>query len=639
MTVQRLLLRSRALNCSVHHIIRPRWAPRTAIPTYRRQFHLSAPSLAARTVKAKVVDEADGVRVFEESADGPSEFTVQSTVDDGDVEITAADEARIQAWQKEFDISDDMLAYLVTRYPGIEQDQIEKIKLGELTEQQLPKLLYPDGNIPPQVPSLEELGEEATEEEKELAKSLVEHKDNEEDREAKKIAKAMAEDERFEKMFLMGLTEAERKEFDKMMNDPELRNMLRGMNGMAEEEEEEEEEEDEDEDENDEDDSKGSGSDDRKDIAKLMGELEKELDDPKLVRQLTKLAKRDPESRADSEKLLERLKEEKRLKLQSDSLGEREGGEAATKPEIASESSSQLLDNLLARIPSRAKAEADSQPDVNLDSLMTAEMDSIPDDLKTTVLRMEREELTKKVREKRGFWNLGDPHMGADEVFQGDDISSMGHGELEQHREIREYARYAAWEMPLLTKLWKPFELPKDTQPLRFRYTTYMGEHHPAEKKVVLKFVPKDLQKLAGLTDEQITKLIKLCGARYNPETEIVKMSCESFETQAQNKRYLGDLVDKLIAEAKDTRDMFEDVPLDTRHHKKKSWFDFPENWLMTPARKQELEGKRSVLLEAEEQRRLQGRIVDGLDTIAKALGAGRNEPQPVMVGAPSRRG
>ena len=40
---------------------------------------------------------------------------------------------------------------------------------------------------------------------------------------------------------------------------------------------------------------------------------------------------------------------------------------------------------------------------------------------------------------------------GEDDEFDGDDISSTAHGELEQHREIRDYARIAAWEMPLLS--------------------------------------------------------------------------------------------------------------------------------------------------------------------------------------------
>jgi small subunit ribosomal protein S35 len=97
-------------------------------------------------------------------------------------------------------------------------------------------------------------------------------------------------------------------------------------------------------------------------------------------------------------------------------------------------------------------------------------------------------------------------------------------------------------------ELAKPFEPPTADTPLRFRYTTYMGEQHPAEKKVVLEFCPEDMP---GLTDIQTNKLRKLVGPRLNPETDIVKMSCEMYPSQAQNKRYLGDLVESLLAEAK----------------------------------------------------------------------------------------
>lgn len=82
---------------------------------------------------------------------------------------------------------------------------------------------------------------------------------------------------------------------------------------------------------------------------------------------------------------------------------------------------------------------------------------------------------------------------------------------------------------------------------LRFRYTTYMGENHPAEKKVVVEFCPEDLP----LTEAQQLKLKKLAGTRYNGGTGIVKMSCEMFEEPAQNKRYLLDLVKKLVEEAR----------------------------------------------------------------------------------------
>lgn len=103
----------------------------------------------------------------------------------------------------------------------------------------------------------------------------------------------------------------------------------------------------------------------------------------------------------------------------------------------------------------------------------------------------------------------------------------------------------------MLTKsleLAKPFQPPTADMPLRFRYTTYMGDQHPAEKKVVLEFSPADMP---NITDLQREKLKKLAGVRYNPGTDIVKMNCEMFETQAQNKRYLGDMVDSLLAEAR----------------------------------------------------------------------------------------
>jgi small subunit ribosomal protein S35 len=45
-----------------------------------------------------------------------------------------------------------------------------------------------------------------------------------------------------------------------------------------------------------------------------------------------------------------------------------------------------------------------------------------------------------------------DPHgSGDDPEFAGDDITSIAHAELDDHREMREYARLAAWELPLLT--------------------------------------------------------------------------------------------------------------------------------------------------------------------------------------------
>ncbi|KAI9853893.1 MAG: 37S ribosomal protein S24, mitochondrial [Vezdaea acicularis] len=206
-----------------------------------------------------------------------------------------------------------------------------------------------------------------------------------------------------------------------------------------------------------------------------------------------------------------------------------------------------------------------------------------------------------------------------DPLVEGDDITPLAHAELDQHREMRQYARLAAWEMPLLSTLAKPFEPPAVDEVLRFRYTTYMGEKHPAENKVVLQFCTSDMP---GLTKEQRDKLIKLVGPRYNPETDVVKMSCEMFDTQAQNKRYLGDIVDKLLAEARDSTDTFADIPFDFRHHTFKRKIQFPEHWKITPERQEELEFKRAQRALEEEERTAAGLLVDGAAEIGKVLAA-----------------
>jgi small subunit ribosomal protein S35 len=205
-------------------------------------------------------------------------------------------------------------------------------------------------------------------------------------------------------------------------------------------------------------------------------------------------------------------------------------------------------------------------------------------------------------------------------------LPSQAHADIETHREIRSLARKAAWEMPLLGSLSKPFTPPTHATPLRWRYTTYMGEVHPAAKKVVVEFAPADLP---DLNEKQKLKFVKLAGARWNPDKETVRMSCESFETQAQNKRFLGETIGKLLAEARDPNaDSFEDVPLDLRHvenkrmqRKQKALLrarlgnpntGFPVEWRMTEERRAELDAKRNAVLEAPAVEQIEAEGVEG---------------------------
>lgn len=57
---------------------------------------------------------------------------------------------------------------------------------------------------------------------------------------------------------------------------------------------------------------------------------------------------------------------------------------------------------------------------------------------------------------QRGFWAEDEDDEFAlvedgDEEVNDDEITSMAHAEMEFHREMRQYARIAAWDMPMLS--------------------------------------------------------------------------------------------------------------------------------------------------------------------------------------------
>jgi len=140
-----------------------------------------------------------------------------------------------------------------------------------------------------------------------------------------------------------------------------------------------------------------------------------------------------------------------------------------------------------------------------------------------------------------------------------------------------------------------------------------------------------------GLTAAQVSKMIKLTGPRYNPTTKIVKMSCEKFDTQARNKRFLGDTIANLIKAAKDDTDTFEDVPFDFRHHTPKKRAEFPKDWVLTKERKIYLEEKRKKTEYLEDQRQGNGMLVDGKRVLDMSLPfmneSQQQAPQTVMAG------
>jgi small subunit ribosomal protein S35 len=184
-----------------------------------------------------------------------------------------------------------------------------------------------------------------------------------------------------------------------------------------------------------------------------------------------------------------------------------------------------------------------------------------------------------------------------------------------------------------LPELARPFEPPTAATPFRFRYTSYLGESHPAANKVVVEFSPSDL----GLSSIERAKLIKLSGPRYNPSSDLIKLATEQFDTQTQNKRFLGESIQALIAEAKDATDTFEDVPFDFRHHKPKVHHEFPKEWILTPERKRYLAEKRAEAARLEDQKRGNGELIDGQTVIETSLPLVA-EAEPVLIETPRRK-
>ncbi|KAI8376253.1 mitochondrial ribosomal subunit protein-domain-containing protein [Radiomyces spectabilis] len=159
------------------------------------------------------------------------------------------------------------------------------------------------------------------------------------------------------------------------------------------------------------------------------------------------------------------------------------------------------------------------------------------------------------------------------EPFEFDDQTTIGHDLFNNIREVRQYLRKTNYELPKLKAFAKPFVPPSSDAILKFKSHNYLGEGHPVEKKAVLSVKVSDLQ----LKDVEKHKFLLLCGRRYQVDTDELVMSSEKFPYRKQNKKFLIDTLNRLLAEAKDAKDTFADVPLDLPQPKKK--LQFPMEW------------------------------------------------------------
>jgi small subunit ribosomal protein S35 len=149
-----------------------------------------------------------------------------------------------------------------------------------------------------------------------------------------------------------------------------------------------------------------------------------------------------------------------------------------------------------------------------------------------------------------------------------------------EKRRNEQLNRVAAYEMPLLAKFRQSYQ-PKSSEisPIKLTYQTdFSDESNSFNRKVVLQVNINDLQ----LNDKQKHKFKLLSGSKFNYDTNVVKIKCNSFPEPTQNARFAVDTLNKLLTESKDLTEDFADIPLDSRHMKinhKKPLPKFPDNW------------------------------------------------------------
>src|SRR4051812_46269751 len=69
-----------------------------------------------------------------------------------------------------------------------------------------------------------------------------------------------------------------------------------------------------------------------------------------------------------------------------------------------------------------------------------------------------------------------------------------------------------------------------------------------------------------------------------------------------------------------DPTDMFEDIPLDTRHHTFKPKLRYPEEWHLNEERREKLRAIRMEYLQLDQDRRRMGKLLDGAEEVQKYL-------------------
>ena len=161
------------------------------------------------------------------------------------------------------------------------------------------------------------------------------------------------------------------------------------------------------------------------------------------------------------------------------------------------------------------------------------------------------------------------------EEFAFDDIPTSGHIKLEQDRARLHLLRLIQFQLPqihstsrmalkmshiefLVTlnypiEIRRPYNPPPSSHFVELRTQHFLDNPtHPASRKAVLTVRINDLvdtQNILG-SKQSLHKFKLLAGPRWDPDKDIVKISCQMFPTTNMNMKWCSDALDRLIKEA-----------------------------------------------------------------------------------------
>ncbi|KAJ1513920.1 37S ribosomal protein S24, mitochondrial [Coelomomyces lativittatus] len=155
---------------------------------------------------------------------------------------------------------------------------------------------------------------------------------------------------------------------------------------------------------------------------------------------------------------------------------------------------------------------------------------------------------------------------------------------------VRSYLEKVQKELPRLKEYLpnEPYSPPPASHYLRFRYLDDLRKpDNPEATEVKLSISVPQLVETEKLTKEQTHLLLLLCQQHYNPLTNEINVSCQRHIYRAQNRKWLIDLIDRLLDHVKNAQDFFADVELNLNHVQRRirdlkrvEKCRFPKSWL-----------------------------------------------------------